>query len=193
MPPSRGGGRSARSGKSAVDGLGLLEDRSSANEIPARLDSLALDEIDGPPEKPLQRLLQIGEDRMIVAGGRLEGDEEIGVAFDWDRNRRLGRLCEGLRQRLHATVQGLFPQRLTDRRGNIGRCRPQARVAWRAAASAQRRHALHQVGVGGPALAQTDKSMRTLKVAPPGSPGAILAAKALMLNDKSRQFAKDNS
>ncbi len=32
------------------------------------------------PKKPLQRVLQIGERRKVVAGGSREGDEEISIA-----------------------------------------------------------------------------------------------------------------
>ena len=45
---------------------------------------------------------------------------------------------EGLRQRLHTTMQGLLPQRRIDRRRNIGRRCPQARLARRAPTAAQK-------------------------------------------------------
>src|SRR6478672_3433774 len=71
----------SRSGNSAIDGFSLFQDRAAADEIPARLDRLALDEIDRAPKKAFQRVLKIGECRKIVAGGRFEGDEEIGIAL----------------------------------------------------------------------------------------------------------------
>jgi hypothetical protein len=39
----------SRSGNSAIDGFGLLQDRPAADEIPARLDRLAFNQIDGRP------------------------------------------------------------------------------------------------------------------------------------------------
>src|SRR6266480_2291552 len=70
----------SRWGSSAIDRFGFFQDHPAADEIPARLDRLALDEIDRAPEKPLQPLLQISEGRKIVLGGRLEGDEEVSIA-----------------------------------------------------------------------------------------------------------------
>jgi hypothetical protein len=66
----------SRSGNSATDGFGLFQDRTAADEIPACLNRLALDEIDGPAKKPLQPVLHIGERRKIVSGSGLEGNEE---------------------------------------------------------------------------------------------------------------------
>jgi hypothetical protein len=58
----------------------VLQDRPTADEIPAHLDRLALDEIDGAPKKPFERVLQVAERRKIVSGDSLEGDKEISVA-----------------------------------------------------------------------------------------------------------------
>jgi hypothetical protein len=57
-----------------------VQDRAPADEIPARLDRLALDKIDAAAKKRLQRVLQIGEPRKVVSGGRLEGNEEVSIA-----------------------------------------------------------------------------------------------------------------
>jgi len=65
---------------SAIHGFGLSQDRAPADEIPARLDCLALDEVHRAPEKLLQRLLQIREGGKIVAGIRQDGDKEINIA-----------------------------------------------------------------------------------------------------------------
>src|SRR5580700_5469081 len=70
----------SRAGNSAINGFGLFQDRPAADEIPAGFDRLPLDQIDGTPEKSLQRVFEIGECRKVVARGGLEGDEEVGVA-----------------------------------------------------------------------------------------------------------------
>src|SRR5215831_8928548 len=70
----------SRSGNSAIDCFGLVKDRPTTDEIPARLDRLPLDEVDGASEKSFQGLLQIAEYRKIVPGGRLERNEEISIA-----------------------------------------------------------------------------------------------------------------
>src|ERR1051326_5632533 len=70
----------SRAGNSAIDRFGLVEDRAAADEIAARFDRLALDQIDRAAEELFERVLQIGETGEGVARRRLEGDEEIGVA-----------------------------------------------------------------------------------------------------------------
>jgi hypothetical protein len=51
----------------------------AANEISTCLHCLALDQVDVAPKKPFQLVLQINDGRKILSGGRLEGDQEIGI------------------------------------------------------------------------------------------------------------------
>src|ERR1700759_5122231 len=51
----------SRPGNSAIDRFDLTQDRPPPDEIPALLDGLALDEVDGATKKFLHRVLQINK------------------------------------------------------------------------------------------------------------------------------------
>jgi hypothetical protein len=73
----------SRSGNSAIDCLGVSQDRLASDEIAARLDSFALDEIDRTSEELLQCIFQLNQNAKIVADSRLERHEEVRVAARW--------------------------------------------------------------------------------------------------------------
>src|ERR1700754_357566 len=73
----------SRSGKSAIDYLGVSQDRLAADEISARLHRFALDEIDRAPEKLLQLILKFNQCAKIVADSRLECHEKVDIAAGW--------------------------------------------------------------------------------------------------------------
>ena len=59
------------------------QDSPAADEISARLNRFALDEVDRAPEKFLQLILKLNQCAEIVSDSRLECHEEVGIAAAW--------------------------------------------------------------------------------------------------------------
>src|SRR5579883_206927 len=70
----------SRSGSSAIDRLGFLQDRSPTDEVPARFDGFAIHEIHPAPEQLFHRVLQLRKSRKIIPHPRFKCDKKIRVA-----------------------------------------------------------------------------------------------------------------
>jgi hypothetical protein len=68
---------------SSIDRLGFGQDAAAAYVIPARFNSLTVDQIDPAAQEALEFLLEIGESGKIIARRGSEGHQEVGIAAAW--------------------------------------------------------------------------------------------------------------